>query len=82
MQHEIQSLVDKEAFEKTDTQSSDRKWWLTKESIDTSILDTVNEYGFANDGYDYSQHTKEIGEGAFVSVSGNIVPASEGGHQA
>jgi protein LTV1 len=45
--------------------------------IDAAILDAVNEYGFANDGYDYSQHTKEMGEGAFVSASGNVLSAKE-----
>ena len=76
--HEMQSSLDKEAFEKLKAlKAATEDGDLTKKGIDTSILDAVNEYGFANDGYDYSQHTKEIGEGAFVSVSGNIVPASE-----
>ena len=76
--HEMQSSLDKEAFEKLKAlKAATEDGGLKKKGIDTSILDTVNEYGFANDGYDYSQHTKEIGEGAFVSVSGNIVPASE-----
>ena len=76
--HEMQSSLDKEAFEKLKAlKAATEDGNLTKKGIDTSILDTVNEYGFANDGYDYSQHTKEIGEGAFVSVSGNIVPARE-----
>ena len=76
--HEMQSSLDKEAFEKLKAlKAATENGGLPKKGIDTSILDTVNEFGFANDGYDYSQHTKEIGEGAFVSVSGNVVPASE-----
>ena len=53
--HEMQSLLDKEAFEKLKAlKAATEDGGLPKKGIDTSILDTVNEFGFANDGYDYS----------------------------
>ena len=44
--------------------------------IDTQMLDIVNEYGLPNDGYDYSQHTKEMGQGTFVAADGSVMNAS------
>jgi protein LTV1 len=32
----------------------------------------VNEFGFKNDGYDYTQHLKEMGSGTFVGKDGSI----------
>ena len=72
--YEMQTSLDAEATEKL------KKLKEANESgkgVDASILDTVNEFGFANDGYDYSQHTKEMGEGAFVSATGNVLSAKD-----
>ena len=35
-------------------------------------LDHINEWGFKNDGYDYSQHLKEMGGGKFISKDGKV----------
>eukprot|EP01039_Chlorochromonas_danica_P007236 gene7236-8002_t len=34
------------------------------------VKDHVNELGFANDGYDYSQHLREMGGGRFITKEG------------
>jgi len=48
--------------------------------------DHINELGFANDGYDYSKHLKQLGGGTFISKTGhagtaldlNLLSRSEG----
>ena len=35
-----------------------------------SRKDHINELGFKNDGYDYSKHMKEMGEGRFIGRDG------------
>ena len=40
------------------------------------VLEDVNEFGVAKDGYDYNQHTKTMGEGTFVATDGSVVNAS------
>ncbi len=37
-----------------------------------SRRDHINELGFKNDGYDYSQHLKEMGGGKFIGKDGKV----------
>ena len=41
-----------------------------------SKKDHINHLGFKNDGYDYTQHLKEIGGGVFIDRSGAQLPSS------
>lgn len=34
--------------------------------------DHINEWGFKNDGYDYSQHLKQMGGGKFIAKDGKV----------
>ena len=40
--------------------------------------DQVDEFGFRDDGYDYSQHLREMGAGTFVGADGTVRSSNEG----
>lgn len=44
---------------------------------DVEAEDLVDENGMVRDGYDYSQHMKEMGKGKFYSADGQFSPQSE-----